>query len=94
MATDKKEHLEEVLETHKMSHISTLFDKYKTKSKEIREVLEAEYNDEAYNVLNSGSYAKHTAINIKFDLDLVIPFKKASFTTIRTQNHVGAGRSH
>ncbi len=35
-----------------------------------------------YNPLNSGSYAKHTAINIKFDLDLLTPFKRDSFDTL------------
>lgn len=82
MATNKKEHLEEVLETHKMSHINSLFDKYKERRKEIKEDLESNYGAQIYAPLNSGSYAKHTAINIKFDLDLVVPFKKASFTTL------------
>ncbi len=82
MATDKKEHLEEVLETHKMSHIDSLLDKYKEKRKEIKEDLEEEYKGKIYGVINSGSYAKHTAINIKFDLDIVTPFKKTSFSTL------------
>lgn len=79
MTTDRKEHLLEVLETHKMSHIDTLLDKYKDKRKEIKEALEEEYTDDIYTVKNSGSYAKHTAINIKFDLDLVVPFTRKSF---------------
>ncbi|MBR0572969.1 MULTISPECIES: nucleotidyltransferase domain-containing protein [Pasteurellaceae] len=35
-----------------------------------------------YTPFNSGSFKKHTAINSKFDLDLVVPFKKNSFSTI------------
>ncbi|MBE0700739.1 MAG: nucleotidyltransferase, partial [Acholeplasmataceae bacterium] len=36
----------------------------------------------ATSAINSGSYAKHTAINIKFDLDICIPFLKDSFCTL------------
>ena len=82
MATNKKEHLEEVLETHKMSHINTLLDKYKDKRKKIKEALEEEYSCDIYSVINSGSYAKYTTINIKFDLDIVVPFKKKSFSKL------------
>lgn len=82
MATNKNEHLNEVLETHKMSHVSNLLDKYRDKRKEIKEALEEKYKGKIYSPINSGSYAKHTAINIKFDLDLVVPFKKDSFATL------------
>lgn len=82
MAVDRNEHLQEVLETHKMSHVNDLLDKYRDKRKEIKEALEEKYKGKIYSPLNSGSYAKHTAINIKFDLDLVVPFKKDSFDTL------------
>lgn len=35
-----------------------------------------------YYVFRSGSFAKNTAINIKFDIDLVAPFKYESFDTL------------
>ncbi len=79
---NKSEYLQEVLETHKMSHINNLLNKYRDKRKEIKEDLEEHYEDKIYSPLNSGSYAKHTAINTKFDLDVVIPFKKKSFSTL------------
>ncbi|KAA6330611.1 hypothetical protein EZS27_020694 [termite gut metagenome] len=82
MATEITTHLQDVLETHKMSHIDDLLTKYKSKRDEVKEKLEAKYNGGSYAPFNSGSYAKHTAINSKFDLDVVIPFKRNSFSTL------------
>lgn len=82
MAIDKSEHLENVLQTHRMKHINDLVEKYRTKRDEIKETLEEHYNSNIYNPINSGSFAKHTAINTKFDLDIVVPFKRDSFSTI------------
>jgi hypothetical protein len=82
MSFNKADYLGSVLETHKMKHIDNLFDKFKEKRKEIKEKLEGKYEDKIYAPFNSGSYAKHTAINSKFDLDLVVPFKRNSFSTI------------
>lgn len=82
MELNKSEHLSNVLETHRMSHISDLVTKHKSKRDEIKEALEENYRSSFYNPLNSGSFGKHTAINIKFDLDIVIPFKRNSFLTI------------
>lgn len=82
MSFNKSDYLGSVLETHKMKHIDSLFDKFKEKRLEIKEKLEEKYGDEIYAPFNSGSYAKHTAINSKFDLDLAVPFKRNSFSTI------------
>lgn len=82
MAVDKKQHLESVLKTHKMSHIESLVDKYKEKRDEVKKALEEKYSTNIYNIINSGSYSKHTAINIKFDLDIVSPFKRDSFGSL------------
>jgi hypothetical protein len=82
MAVNLSEHLGQVLDTHKMAHIDGLLSKYKEKRKEIKEALESHYTDNVYGPFNSGSYAKHTAINCKFDLDLVVPFAKTSFSTL------------
>lgn len=82
MSFNKADYLGSVLETHKMKHIDSLFDKFKEKRKEIKEELEGKYEEKIYAPFNSGSYAKHTAINSKFDLDLVVPFKRNSFSTI------------
>lgn len=82
MSIEKSNYLNEVLDTHKMSHISSLLDKYRERRQEIKEVIEEKYGSDIYSPLNSGSYAKHTAINTKFDLDVAIPFKKDSFSTL------------
>lgn len=80
--TDKNKHLECVLSSYKMAKEQTLVEKHIAKRNEVKAVLEKEYGSKIYAPFNSGSYAKHTAINIKFDFDLVIPCKKASFTTL------------
>lgn len=82
MAVKKNEHLNKVLETHRMAHIDALVIKHKEKRDEIKEALETEFNSKIYSPFNSGSFGKHTAINTKFDLDIVAPFKKDSFSTI------------
>lgn len=82
MAVNKNEHLNKVLETHRMAHIDVLLEKHKLKRNEIKEALETEFNSKIYSPFNSGSFGKHTAINTKFDLDIVAPFKKDSFSTI------------
>ena len=83
MAVDKSEHLQSVLDTHKMAHIDELVTKHKNKRDEIKEALEEKYSENIYSPLNSGSFGKHTAINIKFDLDIIVPFKKNSFSTLQ-----------
>ncbi|MAP53889.1 MAG: nucleotidyltransferase [Altibacter sp.] len=82
MATNKKEHLQNVLETHRMKHVQNLVDKFKTKRNEVKEALEAHYGSNIYYSFDSGSFKKRTAINTKFDLDVVVPFKKDSFETL------------
>ncbi|HRH08157.1 MAG TPA: nucleotidyltransferase [Bacteroidia bacterium] len=80
--TDKNKHLECVLSSHKMAKEQGLVDKHISKRNDVKEIFEKEYGSKIYTPFNSGSYAKHTAINIKFDFDLVIPFKRNSFSTL------------
>ena len=82
MVTDKKKHLEESLETHKMKHIQKKVDAFASKAEEVRQKLCNHYGACAYNIFRSGSFAKNTAINIKFDIDLVVPFKRDAFITL------------
>jgi hypothetical protein len=82
MAVDKKQHLEDVLETHRMNHIEDLLEKCKSKREDVKKALSENYGDKIYSPFNSGSFKKHTAINIKFDLDVVAPFKRNSFETL------------
>lgn len=83
MAVNLNNHLQSVLQSHRMSHIESLVEKYKEKRNSVKEALEEQYSSEIYGPFNSGSYAKHTAVNCKFDLDLVVPFKRNSHSTLR-----------
>ena len=43
MSLNKSNHLQEVLDTHKMSHVNELLEKYREKRKEVKEALEENY---------------------------------------------------
>jgi len=82
MNQPKKDYLQSVLESHRMSNIEELIEKYQIRRSQIKEFLEKRYTTNIYAPINSGSFAKFTAINSKFDLDLAVPFKRSSFATI------------
>lgn len=84
MSIDKNNHLNRVLESHRMSHVDDLMDKYKTKREKVKDALADKFKEEIVTrAINSGSYAKHDAVNIKFDLDVCQPFKRDSFDTLK-----------
>jgi hypothetical protein len=84
MSIDKNNHLNRVLESHRMSHVGDLMEKYKTKREKVKDALEDKFKEEIVSrAINSGSYAKHDAVNIKFDLDVCQPFKRNSFDTLK-----------
>lgn len=78
---NKKDYLEAVIDSHKMSKEQDLLNKHIAQKNEIKEKMEKKYLTDIYNPFNSGSYAKNTAINTKFDFDLVSPFKRNAFGT-------------
>lgn len=80
--TVKHEHLDGVIKTHRITKEEVLLDKYRKKNKEVKEALEKKYSDGMYSPFNSGSYAKNTAVNTKFDFDLIAPFKRNTFGTL------------
>lgn len=82
MATDKSKHLECVHDSHKISKEQSLLDKHIAKRTEIKELLEEYYGSKLYAPFNSGSYAKNTAVNTKFDFDMMAPFKRNAFETL------------
>ena len=82
MNKTKQDYLQEVLETHRMSKIDDTLRKYQIKRDEVKTLIEDNYNSRIYSPINSGSFAKHAAINSKFDLDIVVPFKKDSFSKL------------
>lgn len=82
MATDKNKHLDSVLKSHKINKEQSLLDKHIAKRDEIKEALEEKYGCNLYSTFNSGSYAKNTAVNKKFDFDMIAPFKRDAFDTL------------
>lgn len=83
MSFDINEHLKEVLDTHKMSHVEEFVNKVKNRREEIKTKMNNNYGSCKYSSFGSGSFAKHTATNVKFDLDLVEPFKHNAFGTLK-----------
>ena len=83
MATDRDKHLKCVLDSHKIKNEQKLLDKHIAKKDEIKEALQKKYGSDIYDPFNSGSYAKLTAMNTKFDFDLVAPFKRNAFDTLK-----------
>ena len=76
MATDKNEHLKKVLKTHDINKVENL-NRYVEKKNKVKDALASKFSKEkASNPIDSGSYAKKTANNSKFDIDCCIPFKK------------------
>lgn len=80
---NRNQHLQDVLESHRMKHVQKFVDKMTKRKDEIATFLKDEYGSDAYDTFNSGSMAKHTATNIKFDMDIVIPFKHEAFDTLQ-----------
>jgi hypothetical protein len=72
----RNKHLECVIKSHNIENNEALIEAYRKKRNEIKEAIENKYTDTIYSPLNSGSLKKHTAINIKFDMDIVVPFKR------------------
>lgn len=77
------EYLREVLETHRMSKIEGIVVKHRERRDEISQAIREKYGTQSYDPFQSGSFAKHTATNIKFDMDIVVPFKKSAFDTLQ-----------
>jgi hypothetical protein len=81
---DKTLHLDSVIKTHQITKEEQLLKKHKDKNKEVKEALERNYGETIYAPFNSGSYAKNTAMNTKFDFDIVSPFKRNAFGSKET----------
>lgn len=80
---NKNNYLNRVLESYRMSHVNDLMAKYVEKREVVKNALQEKFKDQiATRAINSGSYAKHDAINTKFDLDVCQPFKRDAFSTL------------
>lgn len=76
---NKSEHLESVIKTHQITKEEKLLNKFRERNKEVKDDLLEHYKGNIYKPFNSGSYAKNTAINTRFDFDLIAPFKRYAF---------------
>lgn len=80
---DKSKYLKRALTSYKMSHVQTDMDKYIEKREKVKDSLEEAFsNKKATRAINSGSNAKFTAINKKFDIDVAQPFLYGSYSTL------------
>ncbi|MEP2448683.1 MAG: nucleotidyltransferase [Balneola sp.] len=83
MSLNKGKYLQQTLESYKMKHVSNLMEKYIEKREIVKDALVEKFKDQIVTrAINSGSYAKHDAINTKFDLDVCQPFKHNAFGTL------------
>jgi hypothetical protein len=82
MVTDINQYLEAVLKSYKIQEDGDLLKKHQDRRTEIREILQGIHRNVIYSPFDSGSYAKRTAINESYDLDLVAPFKKNAFANL------------
>lgn len=82
MTTDSSKYLACVIESHKIRKKQALLDKHLAKRDELINALFEHFGKILYAPFNSGSYAKNTAVNIKFDFDLMTPFKRDAFDTL------------
>lgn len=84
MSDFKNSHLEKVLKSHNIENNEALMTAYRSKRDEVREDLKVKFGTVIFRLIHSGSYKKRTAVNIKFDMDLVIPFKKEDADSLET----------
>ena len=80
---NKKEYLEDVLYSYAMPHVKDQTDAYKAAAERLMGAVEKHYGDKVIKTFKSGSIAKRTSVNIKFDIDFVIAFRRDSFGTLQ-----------
>lgn len=83
MKKNKSERLNDSLDSYSLNKAEALKNKFIKKKNELKEAVAKEYGDKMYSPRDSGSHAKHTAINIRFDMDTIAPFKRNSFDTLK-----------
>lgn len=79
----KKDYLEDVLFSYAMPHVKEQTDAYKAAAERLMGAVKEHYGDKVIKTFKSGSIAKRTAVNTKFDIDFVIAFKRDSFGTLQ-----------
>ena len=77
---NSQEYLENVLWKHKLDEGEV--ERIKNIRKEVENKLKNIYGSKIEKIIYSGSYAKNTAVDLKYDVDLCIYFKNDSFSTL------------
>ncbi|GAA4493312.1 hypothetical protein GCM10023172_01740 [Hymenobacter ginsengisoli] len=72
------------LEDDLINDNNSLADRYRKKRDAVQAALNKKFGTTLACIQHSGSYAKHTAINIKFDMDLCLNFKRKAFETLQS----------
>lgn len=81
--TTPAEYLNRCLDSYAMRHIDNQVAFYREKRDVVQKALEQKYKGKlAGHVFYSGSVAKSTEINIKYDVDLIVPFKYDAFPNL------------
>lgn len=80
---NKNNYLNRTLQSYRMKHVDDVMALYIEKREVVKDALQEKFKEQiATRAINSGSYAKHDAINTKFDLDVCQPFRKSAFSTL------------
>ena len=78
------QYLTEALDSYSMNRygdeISLLYRRFD----EIKQMLEKHYGDKIYSPVKNGAIEKRTDVNLEFELDIVVPFKKGYYTTLKS----------
>lgn len=76
----EQQYLESILSKYKIDEGT--IQRLKNIRSEVEKKLKLNYGDDIESIRYSGSYAKNTAINLSYDLDICIYFKKNSFASL------------
>lgn len=81
--TTPADYLNRCLDTYAMRHIEHQVSFYREKRDVVQKALEQKYKGRlAGHIIYSGSVAKSTEINIKYDVDLIVPFRYDAFPNL------------
>lgn len=80
MASEQHQYLEKVLSKYNLTDKQV--ESLQNKRKGVEDFVRSKYSSKIQSVNYSGSYAKATAVNLKYDLDICVFFHRDSFDTL------------
>lgn len=79
--SEQSEYLEKCLESYYVQRLGDFVAKFRKKRDEVKQALLDQFGEKlAGQIIMSGSLAKSTEINTKFDVDIIVPFRHDAFT--------------